>query len=96
MKDMKDRIPVKNEDIVSRKILDEMLLVPIKGRLADMQRLFSLDSVAEFIWNRIDGKTDLAAIHQEMVAAYDVDEKEAEQDLNEFIAALIDAELVRE
>ncbi len=46
----------KKEEIVSREIAGETILVPIKGKLADMQRIFALENVSEYIWQQLDGE----------------------------------------
>jgi len=84
-----------DEDVLARKIAGEVLLVPIRGKLADMQRIFSLNTMAEFIWNRLDGKTTLKQIHQQILAKYDVSETTADNDLRAFIDALLAENLIQ-
>ena len=86
----------RNDDVLSRHIADEALLVPLRGRLADMQSLFALDPVAEFIWQRLDGKQSLADISAAIVESFEVQADEAEVDLREFVAALVQAGLAAE
>lgn len=84
----------KEDEIVSRKIAGETLLVPVMGELADMQRIFSLGPVAEYIWEHIDGKKNVSEITDEIVAVFDVSRQEAETDLLEFLDELIDKGLI--
>lgn len=86
----------RNNDVVSRKILGEMLLVPIRGNLADLQRIFALNPVAEHIWTQLDGKRDLAAIRDSIVAKFTVEPDQAEADLIEFIGQLQAVGLIAE
>ena len=82
---------------MSRSIAGETLIVPIRGKLADMQRIFVLDSsVAQYIWHHLDGKKSLNEIRDGIVADFDVEEKQAETDLQEFIGELLDAGLIVE
>ena len=92
----KEPVYKKNSDIVSRVILDETILVPISGKLADMQKIFSLDSVSAFIWNQIDGMTDLKTIHQRLLGEFNVDPGQARLDLYDFTAELLTADLIVE
>lgn len=73
-------------EIVRREIAGETILVPIRGRTADMQSLFALNRTAAFIWERIDGERNIGRIHEEIVAAFDVDRDEARADLEAFLA----------
>ena len=74
-------------EIVRREIAGETILVPIRGRTADMQSLFALNQTAAFIWERIDGERNIGCILEETVAAFDVDRDEARADLETFLAA---------
>ncbi len=86
----------KNEDVVTRKIADQLILVPIKGNVADMQRLFMLNPVAEFIWQQLDGKCSVAVICEQIANGFIVDQQNAEKDAFEFIGQLIDFQLINE
>jgi len=85
-----------NESIVRRDIADEIILVPIRGKLADMQRIYALDPVADFIWERLDGKQSVGDIHTAVVRNFDVTPEQAYQDLVEFIEEIMEANLVKE
>ncbi len=82
------------QDIVHRTIAGEVFLVPIRGRLADMQQIFSLNPVAEHIWKHLDGKRKLGDIRDSVLSSFDVRREEAESDIREFIEDLLSAELI--
>ncbi|NOZ20402.1 MAG: PqqD family protein [Planctomycetes bacterium] len=86
----------RREEIVTRKIAGETILVPIRGKLADMQRLFVLNSVAEYVWDHIDGKTSVDEIRQGVLAEFDTDQDEVDKDTREFVGELIEADLIEE
>ena len=81
-------------EIVARDIAGERLLVPIRGNLADLQQLFSLNPVAAHIWDALDGEKSLEEIRETLLARFDVPPEEAERDLAEFIAAIDEAGLI--
>jgi hypothetical protein len=95
-KDDRKKVFKKNESIVSRKIADEMLLVPVRGELADMQKIFSLNPVAEHVWECLDGTLDFKDICNKIVDSFDVEQKQAETDVFEFIDDLLAADLIVE
>ncbi len=84
----------KKENLLVRRIAGETLIVPIRGKLADMQRIFTLNPVAEFVWEQLDGRKDFDALRAAVVAGFDVDEARADADLCELVTQLVDAELV--
>lgn len=86
----------KSRDIVGRHILDETLLVPIRGELSSLQRIFALNPVAEFVWSKLDGGTNGQAIVDGVVAEFDVEREQAEQDVSDFLKELEEAGLVVE
>jgi hypothetical protein len=54
----------------------------------------SLEEIAAFIWNRIDGTRDLAGVLDTILEAYEVDRDTAEADLLEFCHKMVDAGLL--
>ena len=85
---------IRSENIVAREIVGEMLLVPISGELADLERVFALDPVGAFVWNKLDGCRNLDALVVEVLAHYDTDRQTAEDDIIELVNDLNNAKLV--
>jgi hypothetical protein len=90
---LKNNVFKKNESVVSRKIAGETFLVPVKGNLADMQMIFTLNPVAEFIWQELD-KKNLRDICDDVVSTFEVEKEQAEADISEFVTELLEAELL--
>ena len=79
----------KKDEIISRKIAGEMLLVPVTGKLANMQRIFSLSTVSGYIWEHTDGRKNVGEITKEIMAVFDIGHQEAETDLLELLDELL-------
>lgn len=86
----------KNPGVAARKIAGETLLVPVKGNLADMQRIFILDGVGEYIWNRLDDDCSLLSILNDIVNQFNVAESQAGSDFRQFVDELLVAELIED
>jgi len=86
----------RQEHIVSRAIIGETLLVPISGQLADMQRIFTLNPVADYVWNQLDGETSTGEIRDGILSEFDIEQGDATSDLIEFIDELRSADLIVE
>lgn len=84
----------KSPDVVARKVAGECILIPIRGRLADMQHVYPLDAVGERIWAALDGKATLAEIAAAVVEAFEVEPAAAGADAAEFVEDLLKAGLV--
>jgi hypothetical protein len=91
---MLEKTYTRNDNIVTRKISGELLLVPIQGNLADMQRIFTLNPVGEHIWKGLDGERNLQDICRGVVREFEVEEADAAADIREFIGELLEADLI--
>jgi hypothetical protein len=87
-------VPRKRDDLLTRQIAGETIVVPIRGKLADMQRIFAMNPVAEFVWDRIDGLKNVEQISGEVSDHFDVSEAQARSDVLEFVSELAEAGLV--
>lgn len=91
-----DSVFRKADNIVTRKVMDETLLVPITGELASMDNLYSLNEIGAFIWERLDGLRSLAEISEQLEKQYDADPAVIEADLMEIVAELSESGLILE
>ena len=91
-----NKVFMRNSDVISRKIAGELFLVPVKGKIADMENIFALTAVAEYIWDRLDGRKNLNEILNNVVDCFHVEQEQAESDIREFIMELMGAGLITE
>jgi hypothetical protein len=80
----------KNPNMVSREILGETILVPVRHNVGDLECLYTLNETGAFAWNLFDGENSVEFVRRRIVDEYDVSEKEAQSDLVELIAQLIE------
>jgi len=78
----------KSSSIVSRKIDDEVILVPIRKNVGDLESIYTLNEVASRIWELIDGKRKVREIKEIIIEEFDVSPQEAEKDAVEFLQQL--------
>ena len=86
---------IKADRVVKREIAGEIFLVPVKQKLADMQNLFVLHGVGEFIWDQLEAAISADEIVQRLADSYDVKQDDAATDAAAFLSELEAAELVR-
>lgn len=72
----------------SQKVGNEMVLVPLKNNIAQMDKLFTMNEVACFIWENIDSITTKDEILTRIIETFDIDLKTAELDYTEFIESI--------
>lgn len=78
----------KHPSVVSRKIADELILVPIRKKAGEVESIYTLNGVACRIWELIDGERRLAEIRDIVTQEFEVSEEEAEADMMEFMRQL--------
>lgn len=83
-----EQIYRRDPSIVAREIAGEMLLVPIRQNVGDLESIYLLNETALFAWQLFDGALTLAEIRGRITEAFDVDAQTAGQDLLELAAQL--------
>ncbi len=89
-----DQVYCKDPSIVARQIAGEMILVPIRQNVGDLESIYLLNETALFAWQQLDGTHTLAEIRDQVIQEFEVDETQAGQDLLELIADLERAKAV--
>ena len=74
--------------IVPRKTGDEYVLVPVSNNIADMDSVYTLNETGAFIWERLDGKSNLAEIINCVQIEFDVDAETAKKDILAFVTEM--------
>ncbi len=91
-----DKVYKKSDSIVSRKIADEFILVPIRQNVGDLESISTLNEVAARIWELIDGKMKVREIKDKIIEEFEVTPQQAEKDLIEYLHQLKEIEAIIE
>ena len=78
----------KSDSIVSRKIADEFILVPIRQNVGDLESIYTLNETAARIWELIDGKIKVREIKETLIEEFEVTPEEVEKDIVEHLMQL--------
>lgn len=76
---------VKNDSFVIRKVMDEMVLVPLVNNVADMTSVITLNDTAASIIENLDGKNTLNDIVLKLLDIYNVKKELLEEDVISFV-----------
>lgn len=76
---------IRNPNFIFRKIVDEMVLVPIKQNVADLNAIFTLNDLGAFIWEKLENPSTHAELEEAIFAGYDADIIEVKRDLEVFL-----------
>lgn len=86
----------RNPDFVFRKIVDELMLVPIRQKVADMDCIYTLNKVGSFIWERLNGETSLEELQQAVADNFTADDaQDTDADVIQFLEELEQAGAAR-
>ncbi len=85
----------KKNDLVTRDVAGEKIIVPIKGHVGDLEGVFTLNELGTMIWELINGQTTVSELVEAVRSEYDVGVEEAEKDVVDFLRSLEDAGLIR-
>jgi len=78
----------RNDDFIFRKIVNEMILVPVKHDVADMEHIFTLNEVGAFVWEKLSKSSTIEELQQAILDEFEVDPAMAQQDLRVFLEDL--------
>ena len=85
-----EHIYTPSEDIVSREIEGELLIMPLTAGIGDMEdELFSLNETGKIIWGRLDGQKSLSEVVAELSEEFGAPTEEIEGDVISFVAELL-------
>ena len=83
-----DAAYARDPDFISRRIADEVIVLPIRKNLGDLESIYTLNAVAARIWELLDGRRTLREIRDVIVNEYQVTTEEATVDLERFVEHL--------
>jgi hypothetical protein len=79
-----------SEDVVARKIEDELIIVPLTAGIGDMEdELFTLNETGVSIWERLDGIKSLKDVVNEISQEFDAPVEEIVKDVIGFVEELL-------
>jgi hypothetical protein len=85
----------RSERMIGRDVGGEFILVPLAGRGADLDSVFNLNGVAAFVWQRLDGTTSGHEVVRALVAEFEVDAAQAEEDYLTLVGQLLEIGALR-
>ncbi len=86
----------KNPSFVSRRIIDDVILIPSSNTVGEIDCLYELNEVGARIWELLDGTRSLKEVRDAIVQEFEVSETEAQEDLTVLIEQLKEIEAIQE
>lgn len=86
-----------SEDVIAREIEGELVIVPLKSGLGDLDaEMYALSATGIAVWKKLDGETPLESLIKALLAEYDASYDDVRADVMELVAELMDKGLVVE
>ena len=70
-----------SEEVASRKIVDEVLLVPIRTSARQKLGVYTLNGTASWLWEMMDGSVTCAQMADAMTERFEVGSEQAKKDV---------------
>jgi hypothetical protein len=84
----------RSQNVVSRVVADEAIVVPIRRGAADMDSIFTFNETGTMLWAMIEAKRNAAELAAHLQTEYGLSAEEAAADIEKFLADLSEAGLV--
>lgn len=75
-------------EFVTRCIAGELILVPVRGQVGDLDAIYNLNEQAAFIWDRLDGIMTVQDIAAAMAQEFEVEVSDAGADALSYLHGL--------
>jgi len=77
----------RNKDFIFRKIVEEIILVPVKQNVAEMEAVFTLNEVGAFLWEQLGQPRSLSELHNAVLNEFEADPAKVLEDIEDFLQA---------
>jgi hypothetical protein len=85
----------RNHDVVSRKIAGELIIVPIRSGVGDLNSLYTLNPVGSVLWDFMDQDHTIGEMVERICDEFEVTAAQAQQDIEAFLDSLMTEQLVQ-
>ncbi len=86
----------RSSSLVTRELGGEKIIVPVRGRVGELNSIYTLNAVANEIWEMLDGKCSVEDIIRKLGEEFDVDEQTLSADVTRVMNELQQEGLVRQ
>lgn len=86
---------IRNHEVVCRKIEGELIIVPIRRGVGDLNSLYTLNPVGSVLWDYMAEVHTVAEMVQRICDEFEVSTTQARQDIEAFLDSLVEEKLVQ-
>jgi len=86
----------KRQGFVEKVIGNEVVIVPLVGAVAQMEKVFSLNELGSFICNKLNNEMTKEQILDVILQEFDVDRTTADKDLEQFLENAVKSGIIEQ
>ncbi len=86
---------IRNRDVVSRQIQGELVIVPIRRGVGDLNSLYTLNSVGSVLWDYMSESHSLPEMITRVCDEFEVTAAQAQSDIEGFLDSLLEEKLIQ-
>ena len=83
-----------DKEFILREIAGDYIIIPAGKTVLDFNGLITVNEVGVSLWNMLQNEVTFEELVQGILDEYDVEENVAREDVQEFLAALIDVGII--
>src|SRR6202166_2339551 len=84
---------IRNRDVVSRQIEGELIIVPIRRGVGDLNSLYTLNPVGSILWDYMAESHTVPEMVNRVCDEFDVTSIQAQADIQEFLSSMLEENL---
>lgn len=85
---------IRNREVVSRQIEGELVIVPIRRGVGDLNSLYTLNPVGSVLWDFLTEGHTLPEMVERICDEFEVTDEQARSDIQDFLGSLLEEKLV--
>jgi len=85
---------VRNREVVSRQIEGELVIVPIRRGVGDLNSLYTLNPVGSVLWEFMTEGHTLPELVSRVCEEFEVTASQAQKDIEEFLGSMVEEKLI--
>ncbi|WP_430816289.1 PqqD family protein [Carboxylicivirga sp. RSCT41] len=93
---MRSKLYIKQTGFVEKTVGNEMVVVPLVGTVAQMEKVFSLNEIGSFIYNNLGSKKSTGEITELILNEFEIDRETAQKDVEQFLEKAVANGVIKE
>jgi len=87
---------IRNREVVSRLIAGEIVIVPIRQGVGDLNSLYTLNPVGSVLWDFMQEGHTVPEMIDKVCEEFEVSAEQAQSDIRKFLDSLLEEKLIQE